>query len=813
MPQRIPKGGRVGVGFGLHSGPSFVRRLFSSMAGGQHSESPSYGSDAVAAVQSGAQRAVPAAFEQLEDRVFLSTYYVSVGGADSNAGSLAKPFRTIQRAANLAQPGDTVFVRQGTYRETVRPMRSGTGSSPIQFKAYGNEKVTVSGADVVSGWSKNSGSVYKARMGWDMGTGENQVFVDGQMMTEARWPNTSLDVSHPATASVDRMSGSTLYDASLGSGWDGAIIHMVPGQSWFGQVGKVTSSANGRINVSYSRMSGKEGLTSGDPYYLVGKFKALDAPTEWYRDPSGTLYLWDKNSDDPDNHTVEAKHRDWAFDLRGRSNIVVDGFNVFAASITSGSSNGLKLNDLNVKYPGHFIGSSGREQRNDSGVYLNGSNNSITNSEIAYGAGYGVFMYGSNNRAENNLIHDVDYSGGSSAGIRAYGSGALIKSNTIYNVGREGIKIAGATRSKIIYNVVHDAMLQTNDGGGIYTFGTNGGGTEIAYNRVYNVKSGGWGAGGLMLDNNSTNYVVHHNLVWNVNFGLKMNYGGKSNKIYNNTLAATNYSIDTASSPNFSGSVIKNNIFTKPLKATAGASVSNNITAGTDARFVDPSRNNFQLKAGSPAINKGTNLSPYTNGFTGSAPDIGALEFGRAAFGAGANVSVGSDWIPDLGGGEDPAVDPDPAPTPDPDPTPDNGGGGTKTDPDPTPTPTPTAGGLTLQAEQFDGSKGVFKSPTNVGSLDSGDWIRFDDVDFGSGMTEVELRLALPSRAKGKKIELHEGSAWGALLGTVTTTGTGDWDVFGTKKGSIKKTSGVHDLYVVFKGGDGVAVVDSIKFS
>src|SRR5205814_6655925 len=141
-----------------------------------------------------------------------------------------------QRAANLAQPGDTVFIRQGIYRETVRPMRSGSGSSPIQFKPYNNERVTVSGADIVSGWSKNSGSVYKARMGWDMGSGENQVFVDGQMMTEARWPNTSLDVSRPATASVDRMSGSTLYDSALSSGWDGAIIHMVPGQSWFGQV-------------------------------------------------------------------------------------------------------------------------------------------------------------------------------------------------------------------------------------------------------------------------------------------------------------------------------------------------------------------------------------------------------------------------------------------------------------------------------------------------------------------------------------------------------------------------------------------------
>ena len=799
MPQRIPKGGRVGVGFGLRRGPSFVRRLVAKATSQQY-EPSSHGSDAVTAAAT-VPAPAPATLEQLEDRVFLSTYYVSTGGSDSNAGSLSKPFRSIQRAANLAQPGDTVFVRGGTYRETVRPMRSGSGSSPIQFKAYNGEKVTVSGANVVSNFSRHSGSVYKARQSWDMGFGENQVFVDGQMMNEARWPNTSLDVSRPAKATADRVSNGTLYDSALGSGWEGALIHMVPGQSWFGQVGKVTSSSSGKLTVSYSRMSSKEGLSSGDPYYLVGKFKALDAPTEWFRESGGSLYLWTKNSDDPDNHTVEAKARDHAFDLRGRSNIVVDGFNIFAASIATGSSNGIRLNDLNVKYPGHFIGSKGREQINDSGIYLNGSNNSITNSEIAYSAGYGVFIYGSNSRAENNLIHDVDYSAGSSAGIRAVGSGHVVRNNTIYNVGREGIKIAGATRSKVLNNVIHDAMLQTNDGGGIYTFGTNGGGTEIAYNRVYNVKSGGWGAGGIMLDNNSTNHVVHHNVVWNVNFGLKMNYGGKSNKIYNNTLAATNYSIDTASSPNFSGSVIKNNIFTKPLKATAGASVSNNISAGTDARFIDPSRNNFQLRAGSPAINRGAHLSPYTNGYSGSAPDIGALEYGRSAFGAGANLSA-SAWTPDYD-------DVDPEPTPDPDPAPAPPSGGDKTDPD-----TGSAGGLTLQAENFDAQKGVFKSATNIGSLDSGDWVRFDDVKFGSsGVTEVELRLALPSRAAGKKIELRVGSAWGSLLGTVTATGTGDWDVFKTQTKSISRTTGTHDLYLVFRGGSGVAVIDSIKFS
>src|SRR5215208_666743 len=85
--------------------------------------------------------------ESLEPRVLLSSYYVSTSGNDANTGTLAAPFRTIQRAANFAGSGDTVFIRGGTYRETVRPAHSGSSSDPVVFRPYNNETVTVSGAD------------------------------------------------------------------------------------------------------------------------------------------------------------------------------------------------------------------------------------------------------------------------------------------------------------------------------------------------------------------------------------------------------------------------------------------------------------------------------------------------------------------------------------------------------------------------------------------------------------------------------------------------------------------------------------------
>ena len=91
-----------------------------------------------------------------------ATWHVSTTGSDAQAGTLAAPFRTIQRAADVMAPGDTCLIRQGTYRETVRPANSGTVSAPLIFSPYNGEAVTVSGCDVISGWQSYSGYAKKA---------------------------------------------------------------------------------------------------------------------------------------------------------------------------------------------------------------------------------------------------------------------------------------------------------------------------------------------------------------------------------------------------------------------------------------------------------------------------------------------------------------------------------------------------------------------------------------------------------------------------------------------------------------------------
>ena len=75
-------------------------------------------------------------------------YYVAPAGSDLNPGTLLKPWKTIQHAADTLQPGDTVFVRRGVYKGLVTINVSGTPGAPITFTNYLNEKPVIDAAGI-----------------------------------------------------------------------------------------------------------------------------------------------------------------------------------------------------------------------------------------------------------------------------------------------------------------------------------------------------------------------------------------------------------------------------------------------------------------------------------------------------------------------------------------------------------------------------------------------------------------------------------------------------------------------------------------
>jgi len=113
---------------------------------------------------------------------FLSstTYHVKAdGGSDSNSGtSSTAAFRSIQKAAEMAQPGDTVLVYAGTYRERVKPPRGGSGENTrITYMAKPGDHVVITGLDIwTPTWSRDS-TLFYAKPSYEMFTDSN--YVDG----------------------------------------------------------------------------------------------------------------------------------------------------------------------------------------------------------------------------------------------------------------------------------------------------------------------------------------------------------------------------------------------------------------------------------------------------------------------------------------------------------------------------------------------------------------------------------------------------------------------------------------------------------
>lgn len=89
-------------------------------------------------------------------------YYVNQSAAPGGNGTQTQPFLTIQEAASVAGPGDTILVAPGIYREAVDPAFSGLEDAPIVYRSQQPGGAVITGAEVVDSWKHYEGNTWKA---------------------------------------------------------------------------------------------------------------------------------------------------------------------------------------------------------------------------------------------------------------------------------------------------------------------------------------------------------------------------------------------------------------------------------------------------------------------------------------------------------------------------------------------------------------------------------------------------------------------------------------------------------------------------
>ena len=169
-------------------------------------------------------------------------FYVAPNGLDSNPGTLLAPWRTVQRALNALDPGQTAYVRAGTYSQNLMMTRSGTMFAPITIRNFFGEQPVLhpGGGDNCNealqlhnvSYVRNQGSTIEGAYGCDNNT---NVYVAGRSRhveisgNDIRNGHDHGLYSDPGTLDVQVLANRVHDNGTIGSGNKDHALYMEGG--------------------------------------------------------------------------------------------------------------------------------------------------------------------------------------------------------------------------------------------------------------------------------------------------------------------------------------------------------------------------------------------------------------------------------------------------------------------------------------------------------------------------------------------------------------------------------------------------------
>ncbi|WP_168735618.1 Ig-like domain-containing protein [Cohnella fermenti] len=473
------------------------------------------------------------------NRSVQAELYVSPDGDDGNPGTLASPYRTLERARDAARTmndemtGDIViYLRGGDYALDstfyLDERDSGSNGYRIVYRAYEGEEPVVEGGKRITGWTlyDAENNIYKADAGFDIET--RQLYVDGVRAVRAR--------SDGGLTNPEIVSGGYRSDDIELAGWGNiGDMELVLKAEWTNPRNRIASitTDNGQAVITMQQ-PGWSYVTSKDsvdyPWYIENAYELIDRPGEWYLDrTTDTFYYKPRPGENMSTADVVAPVLEKLMHIEGTTlDTPVDGIRFEGLTFSyatwlrpsgdrghaDGQNNSLR--DDNEKLPpgniqvekaAHidFIGNDfsklgiiGLEMINGvqqvqivgnrfydiSGGAVDIGEVSKFDPDIYLPSDPRLVMRGFT--IENNYVHDIGIDYRSSA---AFGLGFLVDSsishNELFNLPYDGITIGfgfdliptSVLRNvKIHANFIHDLMGdQIYDGGAIYTLGRTGG--------------------------------------------------------------------------------------------------------------------------------------------------------------------------------------------------------------------------------------------------------------------------------------------------------------------------------------------------
>ena len=463
-------------------------------------------------------------------------FYVATDGNENNPGTKDKPFATLTRARDAVRQIKkrtsepiTVHVRGGTYylSEPIifTPEDSVTEENPITYTAYGNEKVTISGAvELELNWCEYKDGIMQAEIpAVKQGKlGFTQLFVNGKRQHLARYPN--YNAQNPLITGPGS-SRDALEPNRVGR-WANPVDGFVHGLSqhrWGSLHYQITRvDENGKVHLEGGDQINRDSHLHDQHRYVENIFEELDVPNEWYLDKKqGVLYYMPPEGINLACAKVEAVALKQLFEFRGSmekqvKHITLRGFTITHTAHTFlAEYEGLLRGDWSI-HRGGAVFIEGAEDCTvedcffdavgGNGVFINNHNRNIKVSGCKFteagdsaiclvgdlkavrsGSTWSNHIknpdktpgpanpnYPANCLIHNNLIYDIGIIGKQTAGVFiSMAEEITVSYNTIYNIPRAGICINdGCWGGHIIeYNDVFNTVRETGDHGPFNSWG------------------------------------------------------------------------------------------------------------------------------------------------------------------------------------------------------------------------------------------------------------------------------------------------------------------------------------------------------
>jgi hypothetical protein len=507
----------------------------------------------------------------------------------SAAGTFAvgpgKPHHTISSALAAMADGDTCVVSEGVYRERIDVRLN-------QVTLVGQGRVVITGCDEAG---EMQPCVVNGRQALRTAVDAPvyEVFRGRQYLMPARFP----DKTFPMTSNEDweesfieptgDISFREQVQKHLPKLTDGIYVglHGRSGNqpkrasgrrlsSWYSITIPVTASGeNGFIRVHAEQASsgflGSFGRGNGLGY-IIGAKAVLDAPGEWYSDGKELLLIPPAGGEG----RYELRTRLYGAVVTGSGvrleNIRfrgaaarVDGHDVAFVKCAFEYISPFRHNpnDIPVNRKGQSMASGwGHPDNGTAGVFVKGDRFVAENCRFAKSWWCGMMIRGNHARVENCLFEDMNWMAKRCAGLFSWGDGNVVRYCTLRNLGGSGIEGGNANwveqyaRNNVWeYNYIENACRLIVDQGFFYVNHQSGSNPAAQSVWRYNVGKGARGPDkgnwsgttvGFYVDNSSSGYRIHNNIVIDANEAIHYNdtrdgpQAGKDIWYYNNTFYA-----------------------------------------------------------------------------------------------------------------------------------------------------------------------------------------------------------------------------------------------------------------------------------